>query len=250
MFQELFGKKHCTPCQQISKKFQHENHKKTWKKFKTTGCPKKTTIIFLTLDPFWYFGRVPKLSKRVHPYSTPVPVSFSLDRENILSKIPKGTCVLCLLLSLNSHQFTAWRCFVRVRIIEILLRRPQPTRNTQATLATKSQLPDPPLLHLQHAKFAFRHNSFLPTFLPKRSLLLLSEVEQHSYFGDKTQPFGPFVWTLFFFICIILSYDRKYFGRVGENIYQSRASPSQQRWPNAAPTLFEAWILFQSTLPS
>ena len=170
MFQELFGKK-----------------------FKTTGCPKKTTIIFLTLDPFWYFGHVPKLSKRVHPYSTPEPLSFSLDSENIVSKIPKGTCVLCLLLSLNSHQFTAWRCFVRVRIIEILLRRPQPTRNTQATLATKSQLPDPPLLHLQHAKFAFRHNSFLFTFLPKRSLLLLSEVEQHSYFGDKTQPFGPFV---------------------------------------------------------
>ena len=138
------------------------------------------------------------MSKRVHPYSTPEPVSFSLDRENILSKIPKGTCVLCLLLSLNSHQFTAWRCFVRVRIIEILLRRPQPTRNTQATLATKSQLPDPPLLHLQHAKFAFRHNSFLLTFLPKRSLLLLPKVEQHSYFRDKTQPFGPFVWTLFF----------------------------------------------------
>ena len=129
---------------------------------------KKQQYFFLTLDPFWYFGHVPKLSKRVHPYSTPEPVSSSLDRENILSKIPKGTCVLCLLLSLNSHQFTAWRCFVRVRIIEILLRRPQPTRNTQATLATKSQLPDPPLLHLQHAKFAFRHNSFLSTFFTQK----------------------------------------------------------------------------------
>ena len=157
----------------------------------------KTTKKILTLDPFWYLRHVPKLSKRVHPYSTPEPVSFSRDRENILSKIPKGTCVLCLLLSLNSHQFTAWRCFVRVRIIEILLRRPQPTRNTQATLATKSQLPDPPLLHLQHAKFAFCHNSFLQhltnLFLTKRSLLFLSEVEQSSYFGNKTQPFGPFV---------------------------------------------------------
>ena len=105
------------------------------------------------------------------------------------------------MISPTSSQFSPrCQCFVRVRIIEILLRRPQPTRNTQATLATKSQLPDPPLLHLQHAKFAFRHNSFLPSFLPKRSLLLLSEVEQHSYFGDKTQPFGPFVWTLFFYL--------------------------------------------------
>ena len=126
------------------------------------GVPKNATIDFLLWIPFWYFGHVPKLSKRVHPYSTPEPVSFSLDRENILSKIPKGTCVLCLLLSLNSHQFTAWRCFVRVRIIEILLRRPQPTRNTQASLATKSQLPDPLLLHLQHAKFASL-SQFFPT---------------------------------------------------------------------------------------
>ena len=128
------------------------------------------------------------------------------------------------MISPTSSQFSPrCQCFVRVRIIEILLRRPQPTRNTQATLATKSQLPDPRLLHLQHAKFAFRHNSFLPA-----SLLLLSEVEQHSYFGDKTQPFGPF-FEPGFIICIILSYVRKYFGRVGENIYQSRASPSQQR---------------------
>ena len=187
MFQELFGKKQCTPCQQIGKNSKRKTTK-NMKEIQNYRVSQKNNNNFLTLDPFWYFGHVPKLSKRVHPYSTPEPVSFSLDRENILSKILKGTCVLCLLLSLNSHQFTAWRCFVRVRIIEILLRRPQPTRNTQATLATKSQLPDPPLLHLQHAKFAFRHNSFLPTFLPKRSLLLLSEVEQH-----KTQPFGPFV---------------------------------------------------------
>ena len=149
---------------------------KNMKEIQNYRVSQKNNNNFLTLDPFWYFGHVPKLSKRVHPYSTPEPVSFSLDRENILSKILKGTCVLCLLLSLNSHQFTAWRCFVRVRIIEILLRRPQPTRNTQASLATKSQLPDPLLLHLQHAKFAFRHNSFLQhltnLFLPKRSPLL------------------------------------------------------------------------------
>ena len=150
------------------------------------------------MDPFWYFGHVPKLSKRVHPYSTPELVFFSLDRENILSKIPKGTCVLCLLLSLNSHQFTAWRCFVRVRIIEILLRRPQPTRNTQATLATKSQLPDPPLLHLQHAKFAFRHNSFLFTFLPKRSLLL--KLNNTVTLVTKLNPLAPFFESCFFYL--------------------------------------------------